>query len=86
MAYDQVVPRHRKGRLPLTLQAVEPREKVEQEDPGRSPGEEAKGPGQAQEKGETGHALQLLHQATAASCGAVGLHAADLDQNHHKDL
>lgn len=38
----------RKGILLLTLQAVEPREKVEQEDPGRSPGEKTKGPGQAQ--------------------------------------
>lgn len=70
----------------LTLKAVESREKVEHEYSGRSPGEEAHGPRQPQQQGETGSSLQVVYQPVAAPGGAVDLHVADLDKNHHKNL
>lgn len=70
----------------LTLQAVESGEKVEHKYSGRSPGEEAHGPGQPQQQGEAGGALQALRQPLAAPRRPVRLHVADLDKNHRKNL
>lgn len=70
----------------LTLKAVEAREQIEHEDPGWSPGEEAHGPREAQQQGQTGCSLQVEDQPTAAPGWAVHLHVADLDKNHHENL
>lgn len=70
----------------LTLKAVEPREKIEHEYSGWSPGEEAHGPCQSQQQGETGNSLQVVKQPAAAPSWAVDLYVTDLDKNHRKNL
>lgn len=70
----------------MTLKAVESREEIEHNYSGWSPGEEAHGPREPQQQGETGHAPQVVNQPVAAPCWAVDLHATDLDKNHHKNL
>lgn len=47
----------------LTLQAVQDGEQVEQGHLGWPPSEEGHGPGESEQKGETGHAPQVLQQA-----------------------
>ena len=69
-----------------TLQAVERGEQVEQRHPGGAPGEEPKGPGESQEQGEAGHALQVPQQTAADARWPVGPHATDLHQHHPKHL
>ena len=68
------------------MQAVERGEQVEQRHPGGAPGEEPKGPGESQEQGEAGHALQVPQQTAADACWPVGPHATDLHQHHPKHL
>ncbi len=70
----------------LTLQAVESREKVQQNYSSRSPGKEANGPSKPKQQGETGNSLEVMHQSTAGPRGAVDSHVANLYQNHDKNL
>lgn len=70
----------------LTLKAVEAGEQIEHKYPGRSPGEEAHGPRESQQQGETGGSLQVEDQPAAFPGGAVHLHVADLDEDHHENL